>query len=236
MPSETTFQTREQIEARKWNGEISAKDAEVMAQKKIQESNKKLAEVEAKFISSMFDKYDTKENGFLTLDGLAPICNELNIKPWHVIRHVAASGKKGKEVTKEAFLNYWFEQSEKKRFYGNPPDLTPMKKKTSTLPTMTNSEWEAVKKDVVSNSQFAAKMYNEKLIEALEKSSKKFSGAWETLKKQAVSHSKVAVKMYNEKLVEALKISASLSTTAKNDTAIKEYLEIISYANNIIES
>lgn len=196
MPSETAFQTLDEINARKWNGEFSAKDAEVMAKKKIQESNKKLAEVEAKFISSMFDKYDTKKTGVLTLDGLTPICTELNVKPWHVIRHVAASGKKGKEVTKEAFLNYWFEQSEKKRFYGNPPVLTPMKKKTAALPLISNEEWESLKKQVISHSQVAVKMYNEKLVEALEKSSKKFS--------------------------------------AKDDFAVKEYLEIISYANKII--
>jgi len=196
MPSETAFQTLDEINSRKWNGQFSAKDAEIMAQKKIQESNKKLAEVEAKFICSMFEKYDTKKTGVLTLDGLTPICTELNIKPWHVIRHVAASGKKGKEVTKEAFLNYWFEQSEKKRFYGNPPVLTPMKKK-AYLPTISTDEWESLKKQVVSHSQVAVKMYNEKLVEALAKSSKKFS--------------------------------------AKDEAAIKEYLEIISYANKIIE-
>ncbi|GAB5369642.1 hypothetical protein AAMO2058_001422600 [Amorphochlora amoebiformis] len=76
------------------------------------DSKRTTEDIEKAFVSKIFDKYDSDKKSVIDPNDLPSICMELDIKPWHIMRYVKtnADGK----VTKDAFLQYWFDPTRPK--------------------------------------------------------------------------------------------------------------------------
>mmetsp|Transcript_12967 Transcript_12967/g.18026 ORF Transcript_12967/g.18026 Transcript_12967/m.18026 type:complete len:130 (+) Transcript_12967:58-447(+) len=74
------------------------------------DGNRTTTDIEKKFISDTFDSFDKGKNGSLDPNDLPGVCQALDIKPWHLMRYIKTNEKGGDtKVTKEAFLDYWFD-------------------------------------------------------------------------------------------------------------------------------
>uniref|UniRef100_A0A7S2TIJ3 EF-hand domain-containing protein n=1 Tax=Lotharella oceanica TaxID=641309 RepID=A0A7S2TIJ3_9EUKA len=106
-----------------------------MAESKVKErklpgdAGRTTKDIEKQLVSKMFDDFDKSNTGNLDPNELPSLCMALDVKPWHVMRYVKTN--KESKVTKEAFLEYWFDPSR--------PTAAPKKKK----------EKKATKADVV---------------------------------------------------------------------------------------
>mmetsp|Transcript_2398 Transcript_2398/g.3472 ORF Transcript_2398/g.3472 Transcript_2398/m.3472 type:complete len:125 (-) Transcript_2398:213-587(-) len=71
------------------------------------DGNRTTTDIEKKYVADIFDQFDKDKNGTLDPNDLPGVCMALDIKPWHLMKHIKTNNET--KVTKEAFLEYWFD-------------------------------------------------------------------------------------------------------------------------------
>jgi len=129
---------------------------------------------EMDFASKLFDKYDKNNNGVLDLEEITPLCIDLNLKPWLVIRHAKICDNVG-QITKTAFLNYWFDahkaRAKDSKGFVNDQSVTTVPKKRTALKAVTSDQVMSsrVQSSVMAMNTGVLQRLDEKLQKALVK-------------------------------------------------------------------